>query len=144
MKTVWVKLTPEQAREYTGPVFAPMNDDCDNIPYGEIMAELKKNRNTGNHNRFFAFVKTTFDMQDTFEDQSDIERWRRHLLLMAGHVDEHISPKTGQVGYVIRSISWEELDEIEFRPLFNSVVNAFLKWYGKDLDDIQINSILEY
>lgn len=144
MKTVLVKLTAEQARDYHGPVFATVLDDCENIPYGEIIAELKKNRNTGNHNRFFAFVKTTFAMQDVFNEPTDKDRWRKQLLLNAGHVDEYISPKTGDVAFVIRSIAWDELDEIEFRPLFNSVVNAFLKWYGEDLNDVQINTILEY
>lgn len=144
MKTVLRKLTEAEARGYNGPVFAPVADDCESIPYGEVMAELRKNRNTGNHNRFFAFVKTTFAMQDVFNEPTDMDRWRKHLLLIAGHVDEHISPKTGHVGYVIRSIAWEELDEIEFKPLFNSVINSFLKWYGKELNDIQINSILEY
>lgn len=144
MKTVLIKLTAEQARAYHGTVFAPVDDDCDGIPYGEVIAELKKNRNTGNHRRFFRFVNATFELQDIFNEQTDIDRWRKHLLLIAGHVDEHISPKTGHVGYVIRSIAWEELDEIEFRPLFNSVINSFLKWYGKDLNDIQINTILEY
>ena len=141
MKTILRKLTQEEAKAYQGPVFAPVMDDCESIPYGEVMAELKKNRNPGNHRRFFSFRNATFDMQDIYDDP---EVWRRHLLLNAGHVEEHISPKTGDVGYVIKSIAWDELDEIEFKEIFGSVVNAFLKWYGEDLDEIQINSILEF
>ena len=113
------------------------------MPYGEVMADIKLKRNPGNHKRFFAFVKQTIAMQDVFED-TEKERWRRHLLLIAGHVEEHISPKTGDVAFVIKSINWDELDELEFKPIFNSVINAFIKWYGKDLTELQINSILEY
>lgn len=141
MKTILRKLTVEEAKAYQGPVFAPVMDDCESIPYGELMADLKKNRNPGNHRRFFSFRNATFEMQDVYDDP---EVWRRHLLLNAGHVEEHISPKTGEVGYVIKSIAWDELDELEFKPIFLSVVNAFLKWYGEDLNEIQINSILEF
>lgn len=141
MKTILLKTTMEQAKDYQGVIFIPALDDVDNVPFGEVMADIKKNRNPGNHRRFFRFVNHTFDMQDVYDDK-DI--WRRHLLLNAGHVEEHISPKTGDVGYVIKSINWDELDEIEFKPIFSSVVNAFIKWYGQDLNELQINSILEY
>ena len=38
----------------------------------------------------------------------------------------------------------DKLDEIEFRDLFGKVVNAFIRYYGQDLSEIQINTILEY
>ncbi len=141
VKTVLLKTHSSNLSGYDGPVFLPVMNDMENTPDGEVMADIKKNRNPGNHKRFFAFVKQTFDLQDVYDNK---EIWRRHLLLNAGHVEEHISPKTGATGYVIKSINWDQLDEIEFRETFTSVVNAFIKWYGHDLNEIQINSILEY
>ncbi len=146
MKTVLAKYSMQDLIKsgYQGPVLVPVLDDLEGVPYGEVMAEIKLKRNPGNHKRFFAFVKQTFAMQDVFNEPTDIERWRRHLLLIAGHVEEHISPKTGEVAFVIKSINWDELDELEFKPIFNSVINGFIKWYGKGLTELQINSILEY
>jgi len=142
MKTVLLKTRYEDIpKGYSGPVFLPVMDDCGKVPMGEVMVNIMAKRNHGNHRRFFAFRNTTFAMQDVYDND---EVWRRHLLLNAGHVEEHISPKTGKVGYVIKSIKWDELDEIEFKAIFSSVVNAFLKWYGEDLNEIQINTILEF
>ena len=146
MKTVLLKTTMKKMRvnNYDGPVLVPVMDDADKIPFGELVADIKKNRNPGNHKRFFAFVSQTFAMQDQFNEPTDADRWYKQLLLMAGQVDEVISPRTGQVGYMIKSISWDKMEEIEFKQVFNSVLNAFIKYYGNDLNDIQINSILEY
>ena len=147
MKTVLEKMRYQDVpKDYQGAVLLPVMDDCDNVPYGEVMADIKAKRNPGNHRRFFAFRNTTFMMQDVYdhEIESNKEIWRKQLLLNAGHVDEIISPKTGKVGYVVKTINWDEMDETEFKPIFLSVVNAFIKWYGHDLNDLQINSILEF
>ena len=140
MKTVLRKLTAEEARNYHGPVFAPVDDDCDGIPYGEIMADLKKNRNPGNHRRYMAFIKQTFDMQD---DLDNIMTWRKYMQMKAGHYEAVVAPN-GHTMYWPRTINWDEMEEIEFKHLFNDIINAFIKYYGGGLNDIQLNSILEY
>lgn len=140
MKTVLLKLTPEQAKGYHGPVFAPVDDDCEGIPYGEVMADIKKNRNPGNHRRFFAFMRQAFAMQEFYDEP---EVFRKVLQLKAGFFDEVITDK-GKPVYLPRSIAWDELDEIEFKELFTKVVNAFMRDFGDRLNDIQINSILEF
>jgi len=125
---------------YTGSILLPMDDDLSGIPDGEIIADLRKNRNVKNHRRFFAFIKMSFDMQDTFDS---MEVWRKYITMKAGFFDEVINAE-GKVLYWPQSISWDELDEIKFKDLFTQVVNAFLKYYGQDLDDMQINSIVEF
>jgi len=139
MKLILVKLS-KLPPGYTGPILLPMESDLSGIPDGEIMADLRKNRNVKNHRRFFAFIKLTFDMQDTFDSK---EVWRKYITMKAGFFDEVINAE-GKVMYWPRSISWDELDEIEFKDLFNQVVNAFLKYYGQGLDDMQINSVVEF
>ena len=142
MKTVLLKTTMKKMRlaNYDGPVLVPVMDDADKIPFGEVVADIKKNRNPGNHKRFFAFVKQAFDMQEFYEER---EVFRKVLQLKAGFFDLVISEK-GKSVYLPKSISWDELDEIEFRELFGRVVNAFIRDFGDKLNDIQINSILEY
>jgi len=139
MKLILLKVS-KLPPDYTGPILLPMESDLSGIPDGEIMADLKKKRNIKNHRRFFRFIEVTFDMQDTFDS---IKVWRKYITMKAGFFDEVITAE-GKVMYWPQSISWDELDEIKFKDLFNQVVNAFLKYYGQGLDDMQINSIVEF
>ena len=132
-----LKTSMEKLGPYSGAVFLPLESDCESFPDGEYIVELKKNRNVKNHRRYFTFMKLSFSMQDEFDEP---EIWRKYLQMKAGFFDEIVTKKGIQ--YWPRSISWDELDEIEFKKLFNQVVNAFLKYYGTGLDDIQINTIV--
>ena len=125
---------------YKGPVLVPVMDDLDSLPYGECMADIHKNRNPGNHRRFFAFINQAFDMQEHYEEQ---EVFRKVLQLKAGFFDEVIGDK-GNIIYLPRSIAWDKLDETEFKELFTKVVNAFIRDFGDKLNEIQINSIIEF
>lgn len=138
MKTAMIVLTPEQARSYGGKMLAPL---CDEIDFtGEVMVDIHKNRSPGNHKRFFAFRNVSFAMQDHYTDE---EVWRKVLQLKAGFFDEVVGDK-GNTIYLPRSIDWSKLDELEFKDLFNRVVNAFLKDFGDKLDDNQINQIVGF
>lgn len=117
----------------------PLEDDISELP-NEMMAELHKNRNPGNHKRFFAFVKISFDMQDDFDS---IEVWRKYITMKAGFFDEVVTGE-GKLLYWPQSIAWDKMDEIEFKDMFQKVVNAFLKYYGNGLTELQINSIVEF
>ena len=101
-----------QTPDYTGKALLPVSEELDFS--GEVMVEIHKNRNPGNHRRYFAFLKTSFDMQDHYEDP---EVWRKVLQLMAGFFDEVVGDK-GNLIYLPRSIEWSKLDELEFRDLF--------------------------
>jgi len=125
--------------EYQGYVLAPLVDDLSDIS-GDVMVDIKKGRNVGNHRRFFAFINMTFDLQDEF-DNKDI--WRKYIQMKAGFFTEVVTAN-GKIMYWPQSISWDQLDETAFKDLFNKVVNAFLKYYGNDLNDIQINTIMEF
>lgn len=140
MKSVYLKINASQLTAYQGPVLVPVMDDCEKVPYGEVVVEIKRNRNPKNHRRFFAFVKQAFDMQDHYDEQ---EVFRKVLQLKAGFFDLVVSEK-GQNVYLPKSVAWDQLDEIEFKELFTRVVNAFIRDFGGRLNDIQINSILEY
>lgn len=127
-------------KDYQGVVFIPVLDDVEIVPYGEVMADIKKNRNPGNHKRIFAFFRQTFDMQDDFDNP---EQWRKYMQMKAGHYELVVAPNGNEMYWPL-SIDWDKLDEIEFKKLFTEIVNAFIKYYGRDLSDLQINSILEY
>lgn len=120
--------------------FAPCSDGDQNIlrEAKELIFDYKKKRSPGNHRRYYAFINNAFDMQDHFDNP---EIFRKYIQVQAGHFDLVISPKTGEAAYWPKSISWDELDETEFRPLFNNVINAFIRWYGQRLTQQQINQL---
>ena len=107
----------------------------------EVIYDLKKNRSPGNHRRYFAFIRLAFDMQEHFGNDTI---FRKHLQIAAGHVDIVIDPKTGETMLIPKSISWDELGEDEFKPLFNDVINAFINVYGERLDPSQIDQIVRF
>lgn len=133
------KLSELVKAGYDGYVLTPEQEDISQLPK-EMMGELHKKRSPGNHRRYFAFLKQSFDMQDFYDDR---EVWRKVLQLKAGFYDEVISDK-GKVVYLPRSIEWTKLDELEFKDLFNRMVNAFLKDFGDKLNEYQINSIIAF
>jgi len=127
-------------------------------------------RNYDNHKRFFKLRDETFDIQDQFEDP---EVWRKQLLIMGGHFELAIVPKPewwewtrkyllkwlgghfktnvidkldDALGVQLqpKSISYEAMDELEFRELFKRVVGAFLKNYAPEMDESTFMRILEF
>lgn len=142
MKIVMVKHPMEALIKvnYQGAVLIPVDDDLKGVPDYMVMAEIKMKRNPGNHRRFFAFIKTTFDMQDEFDN---IDVWRKYIQMKGGFFDEIITG-AGKVMYWPRSVSWDKLDEIEFKELFGKVFNAFMKYYGQQLSQEQLDTLLEY
>ena len=127
---------------YELPLFAPMSADDEDALRGatEIIFDYKKKRSAGNHRRYFSFIKQAFAMQEHYDSR---EIFRKVLQLEAGHFDAAVTPE-GKAVYLARTISWDELGEVEFKKLFNEVVNAFLKVYGHKLDQWQINQIAGY
>jgi len=125
---------------YDLPLYAPIDKDSESALSGaeEIIFDYKKKRSAGNHRRYFAFIKQAFDMQEDFESP---EVFRKYIEMRAGHFDTVVNPKSGESMYWPRSVEWSKLDEVEFKALFNDVVNAFLGFYGKKLSDSQVNQI---
>ena len=138
-KVVMVSIGEREGLE----AFAPIDADSARAVSGvkEFIFDYKKNRSAGNHRRYFAFINTAFDMQDTYESK---EVFRKYVEMLAGHFDTVISARTGEAMYWPKSISWEKLDEEQFKKLFNEVVNAFLGWYGRELNDLQINQLVAF
>lgn len=121
-------------------VFTPERDEDTEALKGSgelILVDYKKRRNPGNHRRYFAFIKTTFDMQEDLDNQ---DTWRKYLQMRAGHYDAVVTPN-GKTLYWPRSIEWAALDEAEFDRLFNQVVQAFLDYYGMKLTPQQLDHI---
>jgi len=124
------------------PVDEDTSDYLAKIERGEhVVLKASSVRNVGNHRRYFKFIALTFDIQDHFDDR---EIWRKYVQIMAGHCDFVTSPKNGQIMPIPKSIAWADLDEEDFKQLFNRAVNAFLDRFGKGLTKDDFMKALEF
>jgi len=105
-----------------------------------IVAEVKIARNYGNHCRFFKFLETTFDMQDFYTEEKHYRKW---LTMKCGYYDAIVTPK-GDTIFVAQSISFENMEEPEFKKLFSSAINVFLKEFGQGMTEQEILRVIDY
>jgi len=105
-----------------------------------ISAEIKIARNYENHKRFFSFIKTTFDMQEHFEI---MEIYRKWITMKAGYFDTIVTP-SGSTIFAAKSISFESMDEDEFKALFDTAINVFLKELGNGITESELMRVIDY
>ena len=120
---------------------APADEHAEEIIHGMKHGQVVKlkysfPRNYENHKRFFAFVKTTFDIQDHF---SNITHYRKWLIMKSGHYITIIAPN----GYTIfdaDSIAFEKMDESQFRQVFSDCIDVFVGTWGDRIsrDELEI------
>lgn len=94
-------------------------------------------RNLKNHRRFFSMINVLSEHTDFFQSDSPTldtlkERWLEYLLIGAGHCDTFITP-SGELHRVRKSIAFSEMEEDEFRKLFNSCVSTALRIVPEEL-----------
>lgn len=126
-------------------VFFPANEKAIEIydqmeAYQEIDWTYSFPRNPGNHRRFFAFLNLAFDSQDFF---SNIHHFRKWLIGKAGHYTIIQTPKGGTI-FDPDSIAWDNMDEPEFRDVFNDCLQAFIDEFGKRIPENKIDEILRF
>jgi hypothetical protein len=153
----------------------PCGDDAkelyEKVGEGElVLVEYQKTRNYQNHRRIFAFFRTTFEMQDKFDN---FEIWRKALLISAGHYEPVITPEPEEkarlfsyletylggkrkaevieaihnafkLQLVPKSIAFSEMDEVEFGKLFSDLIDAFIKFYGNGVTTEELNEVLAF
>jgi hypothetical protein len=97
-------------------------------------------RNYENHKRFFAFIKTTFDIQDHFDN---ITHYRKWLIGKAGHFTT-IKLPNGNVIFDTDSIAFEKMDEMEFRQLFHDCVDALLSEFDHRISRDELLRVIDF
>lgn len=102
---------------------------------GEIVStDIKKARNLRFHRLFFALLQAVVANQ---ERHSNVEDLLVELKLKVGHYQEHVTAK-GEMVYVPKSISFDRMDELEFREFFRKAVVALAEMFPGigDIDTI--------
>ena len=105
-----------------------------------LVTDIKQARSYGNHKRFFDFLQATFDMQEFYQE---LEQYRRWITVAAGWFDIMVYPD-GTTQLNPKSISFENMEEDEFRLLFSSAINAFLEEFGQGQTEADILRIISY
>ena len=119
-------------------VFYPYDDEAakyiGKLGENEILTcEIKRPRNPLYHSRAFKMLRI---MHEMIETELGFEPWRYMLIILAGYcntVGEVTKDGTTKVYVYPQSLSFENMEDDEFRTCFNDLVNAFGAKYSRDL-----------
>ena len=106
---------------------------------GVYEVEIKKKRNTKFHRKFFALLNICYNNQEYFEHSEDL---REYLTIKAGFYRKIIMPN-GYEQIKPKSISFSNMDEIEFNDFYDKVLIQVIKLLGCDSEDI-INELQDF
>lgn len=125
--------------------WTPHDDDtkkyCDRRNVGQVLsAEIKMARNYANHKRFFDFRNVTFGMQDFYDND---EMYRKWLLLACGWCDAIVMPD-GSVKFAVKSMSFDEMEEDDFKKFFSNAIDVFLKHFGNGMTEWDVLQAISY
>lgn len=101
--------------------------------------EFKQPRNLKFHRKFFALINMVFQNQEQY---TNIEHLRKDLIIESGNYDLRHDLNGVEIREA-KSISFAQMDEIQFSELYNSVVDVIVKYFNFDKQDI-IDNVSQY
>lgn len=101
--------------------------------------EFKQTRNIKFHRKFFALINMVFQNQEQY---TNIEHLRKDLIIESGNYDLRHDLHGVEIREA-KSISFAQMDEIQFSELYNSVVYVIVKYFNFDKQDI-IDNVSQY
>lgn len=124
------------------------------VPVGQhLRVKVTKLRNPKFHRKWFALAKYAFDLWSDrvprtrwrgHEVRAEFDRFRRELLIMAGFF-RPVWSITGEMRLEAVSISWSNMDDIEFEQTYSAIINVVLEKVLTDmrLSEAQIREYVE-
>lgn len=114
-----------------------------------IRADFKKMRNPKFHKKFFALLNIGFDAWEPEETDSkhgpvekNFDQFREDVTILAGYYEQHVR-LDGSIRTVAKSISFGNMDEIEFGKLYNAVINVLLKRVLKNYTREDVDEVID-
>lgn len=101
--------------------------------------EVKKKRNYEFHKKYFALINLCFENQELFET---IEELRYYLTMKSGYYRKVETPK-GEM-YLPKSISFSNMDEIEFDKLYQKTITEVMTLLGVDDKTDLLNELINF
>jgi len=87
----------------------------------QLRADIRKPRSLRTLRRYWALVRLTYENCEQFKSEQQVHQY---LKIRAGHCTPIVSKSTGEVFLVPDSISYDRLDETEFRAVWERVVQV--------------------
>ncbi len=126
------------------------------MKFGELAhSDFRRVRNYKFHKKYFALVMFAFDQWEPqgglmYQGQpvmKNKERFRKDVAILAGFFESTVNLK-GEVRLEAKSISFAQMDEIEFEALYNATLNVILsrvltQFTRADLDEV-IDKLLRF
>ena len=126
VKTINGFLKPAYDSDFENFAKMPVNETFE--------IEYTKRRNSKFHRKYFALLKLAFENQS---DYRTIEEMRHDLTIVCGYYNEHVNKITGEIVKKADSISFANMDDIQFSELYEKTKDVICKWLGID------NSIID-
>lgn len=123
---------------------------------GELThADFKRVRNYKFHKKYFALLDFAFEQWEprdglTYQGMpvaKNKERFRKDLIILAGFYESTVNIRS-EVRLEAKSISFAQMDEVEFEQLYNATVDVVLRriltsYTRENLDEV-INELLRF
>ena len=104
-----------------------------------VILDYKPKRNIFFHRKAFALLNLVLANQNRYTNINDL---LVEFKLKAGHYQEHLTTK-GKIIYIPKSISFAEMDELEFSDIYNKFIDIALRDFvsisREDLENQIIN-----
>ena len=88
--------------------------------------DIRRARNPDHHRKGFALIKLIFDSQEKYRTIEDL---LVELKLQTGWYREHIRAN-GELIYVPKSISFADMDQLEFEAFYETLIDVAIDTYG--------------
>lgn len=118
---------------------------------GELAhTDLKRVRNYKFHKKYFALVSFAFDQWEPQDGLTYLgmpvmknkERFRKDVAILAGFFETTVNLK-GEVRLEAKSISFAQMDEIEFEALYSNTINVILSRILTSYTRADLNEVVE-
>jgi len=108
---------------------------------GDILpAKVWKPRNYGYHRKYMAMLKY---LEQNCDKYNCIEAYKQELKLRTGYYTIHTTSKGVEVP-ILKSISFAEMDQVEFEEFFSKCIDAILMWFIPGEKEKMIDDILNF
>lgn len=120
--------------------------DYQALAYGQVFkAVLTKPRNPAFHRKVFALLQVAYEAWEKPQAEyrgepvaTSFDRFRKDLVILAGHYDI-VTNIRGEVRAEAKSLSFGNLDEVEFQQVYSDLINAILKHILTDKTEDELN-----
>lgn len=129
---IMAKCGPDQLR-----VMPESEEDFGKIGAGEIIrVEYSRPRNIRFHRKMFALMQVGFQNQEFY---ATFEQFRTAMLIGLGWCETFIR-QNGEVLYIPKSLSFANMDEVQFEKVYNDVLDYLIREMVPNADPRQLSN----